>query len=93
MSGFRSSAAFLRCGRACPWRARTRLLGALLRRVDVLDQLDAGLLEVAVEVLDVGLVELDLGHGRGDVAVGEHAELLTLGDQRLYFFKLLKFRN
>ena len=66
---------------------------ALLGRVDVLDQLDAGLLEVAVEVLDVGLVELDLGHRGGDVAEGQHAELLALGDQRLHFFKFLQLRN
>ena len=70
-----------------------RASARLLRRVDVLDQLDARLLEVPVEVLDVGLVEVDLGDRSGDVAEGEHAELLTLGDQRLYFFKLLKFRN
>ena len=63
--------------------------GGLQRRIDVLDQLDLGLLEVAVELLDVGLVEVDLGNGRGDVTEGQHAELLTLGDQRLYFLKLL----
>ena len=66
-----------------------RLGRGLLGRIDVLDQLDTRLLEVPVEVLDVGLVELDLGNGRGDVAEGEHAKLLTLGDQRLYFLKLL----
>jgi hypothetical protein len=44
---------------------------------------------VPVEVLDVGLVEVDLGNGRGDVTEGEHAKLLTVGDQRPYFLKLL----
>ncbi len=63
--------------------------GRLLGRVEVLDQLDAVLLEVPVEILDVGFVELDLGDGAGDVAEGEHAQLLALGDQRLYFLKLL----
>src|SRR5215207_951337 len=63
--------------------------GGLLSRVEVLDQLDTRLLEVPVEVLDVGLVELDLGNGRGDVTEGEHAKLLTAGDQRPYFLKLL----
>src|SRR4051794_12572912 len=63
--------------------------GGLLSRVEVLDQLDADLLEVSVQVLDVGLVELDLGHGGGDVAEGENAQLLASGDQRLYFFKFL----
>ena len=33
---------------------------------------------MAVEVLDVGLVELDLGDGPGDVTEGEDAKLLTL---------------
>src|SRR5215207_2568188 len=63
--------------------------GGLLSRVEVLDQLDTRLLEVPVEVLDVGLVELDLGKGRGDVTEGEHAKLLTAGDQRPYFLNLL----
>src|SRR4029453_17733354 len=66
--------------------------GRPLRRAEVLDQLDAVLLEVAVEVPDVGLVELHLGDGAGDVAEGQHAELLALGDQRLYLFKLLNLR-
>ena len=66
--------------------------GGLLRRVDVLDQLDAGLLEVPVELLDVALVDVDLGDRRGDLAVAEDADLLTLGQQALYLFKLLKLR-
>ena len=64
-----------------------------LRRIDVLDQLDALALEVAVELLDVGLVEVDLGDGGGDLAVGDHAVLLALDDEALDLFKLLKFRD
>jgi hypothetical protein len=44
---------------------------------------------MSVEILDVGLVEVDLGNGRGDVTESQRAKLLALGDQRLYFLKLL----
>src|SRR5262249_57234675 len=59
-------------------------------RVHVLDELDPRLLEVPVEVLDVGLVEIDLGNRRSDVTEGQHAELLTAVDQPFYLLKLLK---
>ena len=39
---------------------RTLLLGAVLERGVVLDQLDLGLFEEAVELLDVALVQVDL---------------------------------
>ena len=58
-----------------------RFRGRFLGRVHVLDKLDPRLLEVPVEVLDVGLVEIDLGHRRGDVAEGQHAELLPAVDE------------
>ena len=61
-----------------------------LRRVDVLDQLDAGPLEVPVELLDIALVDVDLGDRGGDLAEGQHADLLALGQQVLYLFKFLK---
>ena len=64
-----------------------------LGRVDVLDQLDALALEVGVELLDVGLVEVDLGDCRGDLAVGDDAILLTLDDQALDLVKLLNLGN
>ena len=92
MSGFRSSVAF--CALATALAVGALGVGAaLLGRVDILDQLDPRLLEVPVEVLDVGFVQLHLGNGRGDVAEREHAELLPLRDQRLHFLKFLKLRN
>lgn len=36
-------------------------------------------------------VEVHLGHGRGDVSEGEHAELLPACYEVLYFFQFLKF--
>jgi hypothetical protein len=45
---------------------------------------------VAVEVLDVGLVEVDLRDGCGDVAESKHAELLTAVDQPFDLLELLK---
>src|SRR2546421_632028 len=45
------------------------------RGVDVLDQLDLRFLEEAVQLLDVGLVEVELGHRPGDLRVREHADL------------------
>ena len=60
------------------------------RRVDVLDELDLGALEEAVQLFDVGLVEVELGHRLGDLRVGEHADLLTLGQQPLDLIQLLQ---
>ena len=71
-------------------RFRHGFRGGFLRRVHVLDELDPRLLEVPVKVLDVGLVQIDLGHRRGDVAEGQHPELLPAGDQAFYLLKLLK---
>src|SRR4029078_2228528 len=58
--------------------------------IDVLDELDAGALEMPVELLDVALVDVDLGDRGGDLAEGQHSDLLTLGQQVLYLFKFLK---
>ena len=60
-----------------------------LRGIDVLDQLDALALEVGVELLDIGLVEVDFGHGSGHLSVGDHAVLLPLDDEALHLVKLL----
>ena len=67
-------------------------LGGRRRRVDLLDELDLGLLEEAVQLLDVGLVEVQLGDGGGDLGVREHADLLALVDEALDLFEFLKFR-
>src|SRR5918995_3353022 len=53
-------------------------------RVDLLDQLDLRLLEEAVKLLDIGLVEVDLLDRRGDLGEGEDADLLALEDQTLH---------
>ena len=82
---------------------RSLAAGALLGRaldvqarrsgwVDFLDQLDLRALEEAVQLLDVGFVEAELGRGGRDLGVCEHADLLAACDQTLDLFKLLKFR-
>ena len=61
-------------------------------RVDFLDQLDVTALEEAVQLLDVGFVEAELGRGGRDLGVCEHADLQAARDQTLDLFKLLKLR-
>ena len=87
MSGFRSIAAFLRRLRRSTARSTC---GSACRRV-VLDQLDLALLEVAVELLDVALVDLHLREGGGDFGVGQHPRLPPLGDEEPDLFELLQF--
>ncbi len=60
------------------------------RRVDVLDELDLGALEEAVQLFDVRLVQVELGHRLGYLRVGEHAHLLSLGQQALDLIQLLQ---
>src|SRR3954447_19199736 len=67
------------------------LLGGGGGRIDVLDQLDLRLLEEAVKLLDVGLVEIELGDRVGDLGEREHADLLALRHQALDLFELLQF--
>src|SRR5829696_1578626 len=59
-------------------------------RVDLLDDLDLGLLEEAVQLLDVGLVEIDLGDGGLDLGERQDAHLLPLQEQTLDLFELLQ---
>src|SRR3954447_15009376 len=58
--------------------------------VDLLDDLDLGLLEEAVELLDVRLVEVDLGDGGLDLGERQDAHLLPLQEQSLDLFELLQ---
>ena len=62
------------------------------RGIDLFDELDLGPLEEAVQLLDVGFVEVELGRRGLDLGVCEHADLLAACDQTLDLFKLLKFR-
>jgi hypothetical protein len=61
-------------------------------RVDLLDQLDLAAVEDSTQLLDVGVLEPELGRGGRDLGVGEHAELQPARDQTLDLFKLSKFR-
>jgi hypothetical protein len=65
-------------------------LRRLERGVDFLDQLDLGALQVAVQLFDVGLVEVDLRDRRGDLGEREHTHLLPLQEQALDFFEFLE---
>src|SRR4051812_941691 len=60
------------------------------RRIDLLDQLDLLGLEEGGELLHVRLVEIELRCGLLDLGVGEHAELLTLGEKPLDLFEFLQ---
>ena len=44
-----------------------------------------------MQLLDVGLVEIELGDRGGDLGVREHADLLALGQEALDLFELLQF--
>jgi hypothetical protein len=43
-----------------------------------------------VELLDVGLVQVDLLHGERDLREGQDAHLLALQDQTLHLFEFLQ---
>ena len=58
-----------------------------MRRVDFLDELDLRPLQVSVQLLDVGLVEVDLRHCRRDLGEGEDADLLPLEQEALDFLE------
>src|SRR4051794_36492923 len=66
------------------------LLARCDRRIDLLDQLDLLGLEEGGELLHVRLVEVELRRGLLDLGVGEHAELLTLGQKALDLFEFLQ---
>ena len=58
-------------------------LGLGLTRLEVFDQLYFRLLEEAVELLDIGLVQVNLRDCVGDFVIREDALLLTLGYEAL----------
>ena len=70
--------------------ARSTCEAAVAAGSIVLDELDLGLLEEAVQLFDVGLVEVELGHRLGYLREGEHANLLALGEQTLDLIQLLQ---
>ena len=45
-----------------------------------------------MQLLDVGLVEIELGDRAGDLGVGQDAELLPAVDEALDLFEFLQFR-
>ena len=63
--------------------------GGLLWR-GVIDQLDLAPLEEAVQLLDVPLVEVELGDRRRYLTIGQRAALLAACDQRPYLFEFCK---
>ena len=44
-----------------------------------------------MQLLDLGVLEVELGRSGRDLRVREHANLLAASDQTLDLFKLLKF--
>src|SRR6516165_8816857 len=72
-------------------RASLNLVGDGRGRVDVLDQLDLRSLQKAVQLFDVGVINVKPGRCRRDLSVGEHADPLALGNQALYLFEFLQF--
>src|SRR4051812_44934078 len=72
-------------------RALDLLRGGLDGRVG-LDELDLALLEELVQLLDVGLVEIELGDRGGDLVDRQDAELRALGHEGLDLFQFLKFQ-
>ena len=59
-------------------------------RRGVIDQLDLAPLEEAVQLLDVGLVEVEVGDCRRYLTMGQRAELPAAGDQRPDLFEFCK---
>ena len=73
--------------RAAPVRGALHLVGDGRGRVDLLDQLDLRSLEEPVQLLDLGLIDVEPGRGLRDLGVGEHADPLALGKQALHLFE------
>ena len=73
-------------------RRALHLISGDVGRIDLFDELDLSLLEEAMQLLDVALVEIQLGDRGRDLGVREHADLLALGHQPLDLFEFLQFR-
>src|SRR5262249_20369400 len=71
---------------------RALQVGSRDGRVELLDQLDLSALEEAVQLLDVRLVEIQLGDRAGGLGEGKDAELLAGGDEALDLFEFLQIR-
>ena len=90
MSGRRSSVVFgLRRPRLSGARS-TSLAAAAAGSISSTSSISR-LLEEAVQLLDVGLVEIQLGDGVSDLGEREHAHLLAPGHEALDLFEFLKF--
>ena len=68
----------------------TVLLEVHAAGVGFVEQLDLVALEEGVEVIDVGLFEVELRNGRGDLVEGQRAGRLTARDEGLDLFELLE---
>ena len=88
MSGRRSI-----CSCSCPPDARVSGLGLLGFGCPAPDPRPARsrLLEVAVELLDLGLVQVNLRECVGDFVVRKYALLLTLGYETFDLFQFVQF--
>ena len=82
--------AFACAGRRLSGARSTSLAAAVAGSISSTSSISR-LLEEAVQLLDVGLVEVELGDRVGDLGVREHADLLALGDEALDLFEFLQF--
>src|SRR4051794_16381397 len=72
---------------------RALLLRGGVRRVDLLDELDLGTLEVPVQLLHVRLVHVELGHGGLDLGQRQDPEGLALQEEAFDLFEFREFND
>jgi hypothetical protein len=63
------------------------------RGIDLLNQLDLAALKDPVQLLDIGLLEAELGCGARNLGVSEHSDLKPARDQIPDVFQLLEIRS